>query len=205
LKSIPKAKEAGARARALVLASTSPHRRVLLERLGLAFTCVAPGVDEAKRPGEPPAALARRLAVAKAGAGARLRPDALVVGSDQLAACDGTIFGKPITHDAAVAQLTAVAGREVTFYTAVCLRDAVSGDAQVHVDETIVQMRVLDAAEIERYLRREGPYDCAGSFKSEGLGIALFDAVRSDDPTALQGLPLIWLCGALARAGLPVL
>lgn len=197
--------DATAQPRTLVLASTSPHRRVLLERLGLAFTCVAPGVDETARPGEAPLALARRLAIAKAAAGARLHPDALVIGSDQLAACDGTRFGKPMTHEAAVAQLTATAGREVTFYTAVCLREAASGTVEVHVDETIVQMRALDAGEIERYLRRERPYDCAGGFRSEGLGIALFDAIRSDDPTALQGLPLIWLCGALARAGLPVI
>jgi septum formation protein len=190
--------------RRLVLASTSPYRRSLLESLGLRFECLPPGVNEHPRPGEDGAHLVRRLAHAKAGAGARARPDALVIGSDQLALRDGAILGKPLEHAAAVAQLQASAGRELRFLTAVCLVDAASGATQSHVDETLVRMRALTTEEIERYLAREPAYDTAGSFKVEGLGIALFDWIRSEDPTALQGLPLIWLCSALARAGLPV-
>jgi 7-methyl-GTP pyrophosphatase len=191
--------------RLLVLASTSPHRRVLLERLGLTFECVPPVVAETPLPGEPAPALVRRLAREKAEAGGRRRPGALVIGSDQLAARDDQILGKPLTHAAAIAQLQASAGRELRFMTAVCVLDSASGAVQEHLDETLVRMRALSADVIERYLKREQPYDCAGSFKGEGLGIALFEWVRSDDPTALQGLPLIWLSGALERAGLAVI
>lgn len=191
--------------RRLVLASTSPHRRALMERCGVAFESVAPGVDEQPRAGEACRDLVQRLAHAKAQAGARQRPDALVIGSDQLAMRDDVMLGKPGTHAAAVAQLTASSGRELRFLTAVCLLDAMTGATQTHVDETIVRMRTLSPDTIERYLAREQPYDCAGSFKSEGLGIALFDWIRSGDPTALQGLPMIWLCGALERAGLSVI
>jgi 7-methyl-GTP pyrophosphatase len=195
-----------ARTRLLVLASTSPHRRVLLERLGLPFECVPPGVREVRRPDEPCAALVRRLAREKAEAGARLRPGALVIGSDQLATREPQhILGKPGTHAAALAQLEASAGATLQFMTAVCLLDSTAGAVQEHTDTTLVRLRALPVAALERYLRREQPYDCAGSFKSEGLGIALFEYVRSEDPTALQGLPLVWLCGALERAGLPVL
>jgi septum formation protein len=176
-----------------------------MERLGLVFEAVPPGVNEQARAGEPCLDLVQRLALAKAQAGARQHPNALVIGSDQLAVRDDAMLGKPGTHAAAVAQLTASSGRELRFLTAVCLLDAVTGATQQHVDETIVRMRALSPATIERYLAREQPYDCAGSFKSEGLGIALFDWIRSDDPTALQGLPMIWLCGALERAGLPAI
>jgi len=191
--------------RRLILASTSPYRRSLLESLGLRFECLPPGVDEERRAGEDGAHLARRLALAKAQAGARQRPDALVIGSDQVAVRGADVLGKPLEHAAAVAQLRASAGRELRFLTAVCLIDAASGAGQSHVDETVVQMRALSNDEIERYLAREPAYDTAGSFKVEGLGIALFEWIRSEDPTALQGLPLIWLCAALARAGLPVI
>jgi septum formation protein len=188
-----------------VLASTSPHRRRLLERLGLPFECVPPRVDEQAQPGESGRDLVQRLALEKARAGARQRPQALVIGSDQLAASAGRIIGKPLGHAAAVAQLRAGAGRDLSFLTAACLLDAMTGEAQMHVDETLVRLRPLSLAEIEGYLAREQPYDCAGSFRSEGLGIALFEWIRSEDPTALEGLPLIWLCGALARAGLRVI
>jgi MAF protein len=147
----------------------------------------------------------RRLALEKAQAGARQRPRALVIGSDQLAVRDDALLGKPLIHAAALAQLQASAGRELRFMTAVCLLDAGTDEAQTHVDETVVRLRPLSGATIERYLARDRPYDCAGSFKSEGLGIALFEWIRSADPTALEGLPLIWLCGALERAGMPVI
>jgi 7-methyl-GTP pyrophosphatase len=189
----------------LILASTSPARRRMLEGLGLNFECVPPEVMETPRPGEPPATLVRRLAREKAEAGAQRRPGALVIGSDQVAARGRDILGKPLTHAVAAAQLQASAGRELRFMTAVCVLDAATGAAQEHVDETLVRMRPLSEALIERYLSREQPYECAGSFKSEGLGITLFEWVRSEDPTALQGLPLIWLCAALARAGVPVI
>jgi septum formation protein len=166
---------------------------------------VAPGVDEQALPGEPGFDLARRLAREKAEAGARQRPRSLVIGSDQVALRGETRLGKPLAHDAAVAQLRASAGAELRFLTAVCVLDATTGAMQAHVDETLVRMRALSDAEIERYLERDRPYDCAGAFKSEALGIALFDWIRSDDPTALEGLPLIWLSGALSRAGLPVI
>ena len=188
-----------------MLASTSRYRRALLESLGLRFECLPPGVNEHPRPGESGPDLVRRLARAKALAGAHARPDALVIGSDQLALRDGTVLGKPLEHAAAVAQLRASAGRELRFLTAVCLIDAASGTTQSHIDETLVRMRPLTTDEVERYLAREPAYDTAGSFKVEGLGIALFEWIRSEDPTALQGLPLIWLCAALARAGLPVI
>ena len=191
--------------RRVVLASTSPHRRDLLGRLGIRFECVPPEVDEQVNPGASPLALVTRLANAKAQAGARRCPDALVIGSDQLATRDDAILGKPLRHEAAVAQLRASAGRELLFLTAVCLLDARTGASWQHVDETRVRMRPMTSTTIERYLLRDQPYDCAGSFKVEHLGIALFEWVRSEDPTALQGLPLIWLCGALAEAGLSVL
>jgi len=191
--------------RRLVLASTSRYRRSLLERVGLSFESLPPGVDETPRPGEPGPDLVRRLAREKAEGGARQRPDAIVIGSDQLALRDGDTLGKPGTHPAAVAQLVASSGRELRFLTAVCLLDAATGATQTHVDETVVRVRTLSRELIERYLERDRPYDCAGSFKSEGLGIALFEWIRSDDPTALQGLPMIWLCAALERAGISVI
>lgn len=189
-------------ARALVLGSTSPYRRELLARLRLPFETVAPQVDETPRLGETPAALAQRLALAKAEAVARLRPQAIVIGSDQVADLDGTALGKPGTHERAIAQLRAMSGRVVHFHTAVAVVCAASGFAASDLATVEVRFRSLDDGEIERYLRAEQPYDCAGSAKSEGLGIALLEAIVSDDPTALVGLPLIRTARLLRAAGL---
>ena len=184
----------------LILASTSRYRRELLQRLRLPFDVAAPGTDEAALPGEPPQALARRLAAAKATAIASHMPGAWVIGSDQVAELDGIALGKPGTRDAAVSQLASMSSREVVFRTAVSV---VHGDGRAfHAeDATIVRFRGLDDAEIGRYVDAEQPFDCAGSFKSEGLGIVLFDAIVSQDPTALIGLPLIATAGLLRRAG----
>ncbi|MCG5500562.1 Maf family protein [Ectothiorhodospira lacustris] len=191
--------------RTLVLGSTSPFRRELLERLGLAFATCAPDVDETPRSRESPEAMVARLARAKAEAVRDRFPDALIIGSDQCAELDGRILGKPGGHDRAVAQLSAASGRSVAFHTGLCLLDAGSGERQEAVVPFRVHFRALSRGEIEDYVRREKPYGCAGSFKSEGLGIALFERLEGDDPTALIGLPLIRLCRMLARAGIPVL
>ena len=191
--------------RRLVLASTSPYRKGLLERLGLAFDVAAPGVDETGLPGETPAATACRLADAKARAVAARYADALVIGSDQVADAGGIAIGKPGDHPAAVAQLRALAGRTIVFHTAVALVDAASQRGQLRLVDVRSTFRALSAAAIEDYLRRERPYDCAGSVKSEGLGIALFDRIESDDPTALIGLPLIALTDMLHAEGIDVL
>ncbi|QWP76056.1 septum formation inhibitor Maf [Lysobacter sp. K5869] len=184
----------------LILASTSRYRRELLERLRLPFDVARPDTDETPRDGEAPAALAQRLAEAKAAAVAAQRPDAWVIGSDQVAEFDGRPIGKPGGREGAIAQLSAMSGREVRFCTGLCvLRDG--GPALSELDVTVVRFRELTAAEIERYVDAEQPFDCAGSFKSEGLGIALFDAVESRDPTALIGLPLIATARLLRRAG----
>ncbi len=185
--------------RPLILASTSRYRRELLERLRLNFSTVAPEVDETPLPGEAPAVLAQRLALAKAQAVARLHPQALVIGSDQVADLQGQCLGKPGDHDKAVAQLRAMRGREVIFQTAVAL--VAPGLVLQELAQVRVRFRDLADEEIERYLRAEQPYDCAGSAKSEGLGIALLDAIDSDDPTALIGLPLIRTCRLLRQAG----
>ena len=184
----------------LILASTSRYRRELLQRLRLPFDVAAPETDESALPGEPPQALARRLAAAKATAIASQIPGAWVIGSDQVAELDGTALGKPGTREAAVSQLASMSGREVVFRTAVSV---VRGDGRAfHAeDATIVRFRGLDDAEIGRYVDAEQPFDCAGSFKSEGLGIVLFDAIVSQDPTALIGLPLIATADLLRRAG----
>ena len=187
---------------ALILASTSRYRRELLQRLRLTFEVVAPQVDEAPLPGETPAALAQRLALAKALAVAALRPAAVVIGSDQVADLDGQPIGKPHTHERAVAQLQSMRGRRVVFQTAVAVVRADRGYAQGLLAPVAVQFRNLSDAEIEHYLRTEQPYDCAGSAKCETLGIALLDAIDSDDPTALVGLPLIRTCRLLREAGL---
>ncbi|HEY8012012.1 MAG TPA: Maf family nucleotide pyrophosphatase [Rudaea sp.] len=188
----------------LVLASTSAYRRDLLMRLTPKFRQQAPLVDETPHLGELPAALAARLAAAKARAVAAANPDALVVGSDQVADCEGLILGKPGNPKNARLQLRASAGREVVFHTAICLIDTRRSPARETsaVDTTRVAFRRLDEGEIERYLAREKPYDCAGSFKSEGLGISLFERIHSQDPTALIGLPLIALCALLREAGI---
>ena len=189
----------------LVLASTSRYRRSLLERLDVAFEVADPGVDETRRPGEAPEGLARRLAEAKALAVAKRFPGALIIGCDQVAHCDGEIFGKPGTHANAVRQLRALSGRAALFHTAVCVHDAKEGSTEVRVVPCRVSFRVLDDATIERYLRKEQPYDCAGSAKSEGLGIALIARIEGDDPNALVGLPLIALVDLLRERGLDVL
>jgi septum formation protein len=187
----------------LVLASTSTYRRQLLDRLGAATRQVAPQVDETPQSGELPPALARRLACAKARALARENPGALIIGSDQVADCASKILGKPGDAGNARAQLRASSGRVVTFHTAVCLIDTRAAMAieRVAVDTTRVAFRTLSDEEIARYVDRERPFDCAGSFKSEGLGITLFERIESNDPTALIGLPLIALCRLLREAG----
>ena len=188
----------------LVLASTSRYRRSLLERLGVAFEVADPGVDETRHPGEAPESLARRLAEAKALAVAERFPAALIIGCDQVAHCDGEIFGKPGTHANAVRQLRALSGRAALFHTAVCVHDAMERSTEVRVVPCRVSFRVLDDATIERYLQREQPYDCAGSAKSEGLGIALIARIEGDDPNALVGLPLIALVDLLRERGVDV-
>jgi len=187
----------------LVLASTSRYRRELLERLRLPFDTRAPGVDESPLPGETPRQLALRLAAAKAEAVAAREPDAWVIGSDQVAELDGATMGKPGSRDAAIAQLTAMSGREVVFRTALSLAHG-DGRRLDEEDVTTVRFRRLDAGEIARYIDAEAPLDSAGSFKSEGLGIALFDAIESRDPTALVGLPLIATTRLLRKAGFRV-
>jgi septum formation protein len=187
----------------LLLASTSPYRRALLARLRLPFEVVPSEVDETAYAGESPLALVQRLAQAKATAVAVRAGDAWAIGSDQVAELDGRALGKPGGADAAIAQLGALAGREVPFHTAVAV---VHGDGRsfTALDTTRVRMRALSVAEIARYVAQETPYDCAGSFKSEGLGITLFDAIESQDPTALVGLPLIATARLLRQAGFGV-
>ena len=188
----------------LILASTSIYRRQLLDRLALPYIVVSPATDESPRTDETPQALSERLARAKADAVAALHPEAWVIGSDQVAERDGVALGKPGDHAHALAQLRAASGRVLRFHTAVCLRCLAADVALVYRDATDVVFRTLDDDTIERYLRSEQPYDCAGSFKSEGLGIALFESIRSDDPTALIGLPLIALARMLREAGFEV-
>lgn len=186
----------------LLLASTSRYRRELLERLRLPFRVARPDVDETTGPDEAPAALAARLASLKAAAIAAHQPEAWVIGADQVAEVDGQAIGKPGHRDAAIAQLTAMSGRAIRFHTALCLlRDQSRYEAS---DVTTVRFRALSAEEIERYVDAEQPFDCAGSFKSEGLGITLFEAIDSQDPTALIGLPLIALSRLLREAGFPL-
>ncbi|HLW11166.1 MAG TPA: Maf family nucleotide pyrophosphatase [Casimicrobiaceae bacterium] len=190
--------------RTLVLASTSPYRKALLERLGLPFETQSPSVDEAPLPGEAPAATACRLAEAKARAVATRRANALVIGSDQVADANGVAIGKPRDHAAAVAQLTALSGHSIVFHTAVALVDGASSRCQLRLIDVTTQFRKLTAASIDSYLRRERPYDCAGSVKAEGLGIALVESIASDDPTALIGLPLIAVIDLLQAEGVDV-
>lgn len=191
--------------RKLVLGSTSVYRRELLERLRLPFSVAAPHVDETPLPGEAPEALARRLALAKARAVAELHPEAIVIGSDQVADLQGQPLGKPGTHERAVAQLQAMRGKTVVFQTAVAVVCKATGFEQQDLAAVQVQFRDLSDTEIEHYLQAEKPYDCAGSAKSEGLGISLLDAIDNDDPTALVGLPLIRTCRMLRAAGLNLL
>jgi len=185
----------------VVLASTSPYRRELLQRLDIPFTTASPQVDEAPLPGESPEALVRRLSESKARAVGRTHPG-LIIGSDQVATTGTDILGKPGSHAAAFEQLRQLAGRTVTFHTGLCLLDTASGEAQLDVVPYRVEFRPLGDAQIERYLRKEQPYNCAGSFKSEALGITLFARMSGEDPTALIGLPLIRLTDMLAAAGI---
>ena len=184
----------------LILASTSRYRREMLQRLRLPFEVLSPEVDETPLPGEAPAALALRLSLAKARTVQLRRPDAVVIGSDQVADLDGEPIGKPHTHERAVQQLTRLSGRHVVFQTGVAV--VAPGFEQAELAAVRVRFRALAASEIEHYLRLEQPYDCAGSAKSETLGIALLEAIDSDDPTALVGLPLIRTCALLRAAGI---
>lgn len=190
--------------RALVLGSTSRYRRELLQRLGLSFDVIGPHVDETPLPDEAPATLAQRLALAKARAVAAQRPDAIVIGSDQVADLDGEPLGKPGNHERAVAQLRRMSGKTVKFQTALAVVCLQTGFEASELAVVSVVFRALDDATIERYLRAEQPYDCAGSAKSEGLGIALLERIDNDDPTALIGLPLIHTARLLRQAGLQI-
>jgi len=188
--------------RLVVLASTSPYRRELLARLQIPFETAAPEADESALPGEAPASTALRLAEAKARAVAGRYPDALIIGSDQVAAHGNERFGKPVRRENAIAQLRLMRGKEVVFHTGLCLLDSASNRAQLSCVDTHVGFRDLSDAEIASYLDREDALNCAGSAKSEGLGISLLSYLRGDDPNALVGLPLIALCGMLRAEGL---
>jgi MAF protein len=190
--------------RKLVLASTSPFRRQLLERLGVPFATFAPQVDESRQPGEAAQQLVLRLAEAKARAAASAFPDALIIGSDQVAVCSEDILGKPGTHENACRQLARLAGQRVSFLTGLCLFDSCSAGMRLDLVPYHVTFRALSEAQIDRYLHAERPYNCAGSFKSEGLGISLFEAMEGEDPSALIGLPLIRLVSWLNEAGIAV-
>ena len=188
----------------LILASTSPYRRALLERLRVPFESVAPQTDETPIPGEPPAQMALRLARLKAEAVATRFPQGVVIGSDQVAVRGDTKLGKPGSIETCRQQLRQSSGQEVQFLTAVHLIDGPHGRSESHIDRTTVRFRALEADEIDRYIAADNPLDCAGGFKAESLGIALFERIESEDPTGLTGLPLIWVCAALRRAGLSV-
>lgn len=192
-----------AETRPLILASTSRYRKELLTRLRVPFECIAPQVDEAPLPGETPEQIARRLALAKAKAVHQLHPQAVVIGSDQVCDLEGTALGKPGDHARATAQLKAMSGKHLVFHTAVAVLTAQFARC-VNVPVRVT-MRDYTDTQIERYLQAEQPYDCAGSAKSEALGIALCESISSDDPTALIGLPLITTCTLLAEAGFAVL
>lgn len=190
----------------LVLASGSPYRRALLERLGLPFEQDPPAVDERVDAGETPAEAVMRLARTKAASVLARHPGAIVIGSDQLAVRGNDILGKPLDPDRAAEQLTRSAGRDVEFLTGVCvLSGARPDEPEEHMDITRVVFRPLTPEEIRRYVARDDPSDCAGGFRAEGLGIALFERIDSQDPTGLIGLPLIWLAQALRRLGMPVI
>ena len=192
-------------ARALILASTSLYRKDLMQRLQWPFECVAPLVDETPHPKENPRELAERLALAKAQAVSRQHPQAWVIGCDQVAELQGEALGKPLEHAEASAQLRRMSGQAVRFHTAVCVRCQESGFEEVQVADVRVTFRALSDAEIEAYLLKDQPYDCAGASKCESLGVALLEKIESDDPTALIGLPLIRTLAMLRRAGLNVL
>ncbi len=186
----------------LVLGSTSPFRRELLEKLGLPFSTAAPDVDESRRQGESPETLVQRLAEAKARAVAGQFPQALIIGSDQVACVDGEILGKPGNRDKAIKQLMAMSGKTVIFHTGLCLYNSEKERVQVLREPFRVHFRKLNTGQIERYVDHEQPFNCAGSFKSEGMGITLFRKLEGDDPNALVGLPLIRLVEMLEKEGI---
>ena len=188
----------------LILASSSPYRRELLQRLQLNFECISPEIDESCRENEPPAAYVQRLAHEKAAEVSRHHPDAIVIGSDQCSVNNGNILGKPKNRDHAIEQLTAASGKSIEFLTGVSLQQQASDKQHEWIDTFTVTFRDLSRAEIERYLDAEQPYDCAGSFKSEQLGIALCQSMRGDDPSALIGLPLINVAKSLREFGLDI-
>lgn len=188
----------------IILASSSVHRRALLDRLLIAYESCSPEIDEALHPGETPHDYVRRLSREKAEAVANLYPDSLIIGSDQAAVLAGKVLGKPGNHDNALAQLLPASGRHVDFHTGLALLNSSNGQAQLDVIRTRVHFRPLNKPMLDRYLRRERPYDCAGSFRSEGLGISLFERIETDDPTALIGLPLIRLVTMLAAQGIAI-
>jgi MAF protein len=190
--------------RPLILASSSAYRHALLSRLGLPFQAEAPDVDERRQPGEAPRALVERLAETKARALAERYPSHLIIGSDQVAVLGDQVLGKPGGFEQALAQLTAASGRVVTFLTGLALLDSHSGQCQVDAVPFTVHMRPLPQSALARYLRAEQPYDCAGSFKAEGLGVSLFERTEGPDATSLVGLPLIRLIGMLGAAGIAV-
>ena len=191
----------------IVLASASPYKKMLLDRLGIPFTCCAPNIDESPTSTEGGAVLAQRLAEQKAQHIAQQFPQAIVIGADQTAVLDGQILGKPGNHHSAVAQLSAQSGRTVLFYSGISLARYTQGklEYQSRVNSTEVSFRPLSQQQIDHYLEIEQPYDCAGSFKSEAMGISLFSAVKSDDPSSLIGLPLIDLCSMLAEWDVDIL
>jgi len=189
----------------IILASTSPYRRRLLERLQLSFRCIPPEIEEISLSGETPAAMAQRLALLKAQSVAQRYPRAIVIGSDQVAVLEGSIMGKPGSFDRAQDQLQSSSGRTVQFHTAIALVGIDRSVARLHVEPFNVRFRMLNDIQITNYLRREQPYDCAGSFKIEGLGIALFEALTGNDPTSLEGLPLIKLTELLTEVGVDIL
>lgn len=188
----------------LVLASTSPFRKQLLEKLQLEFSTDSPEIDESRHENESPEQLVARLAEQKAMAVAERHPDSLIIGSDQVAVNDGQILGKPGSHEKAIAQLKAASGKRLTFLTGLCLYNSATGDSQVEVVPFGVVFRELNASQIENYLKAEQPYNCAGSFKSEAMGIALFERLEGEDPNTLIGLPLIRLVRMLEAEGVHV-
>ncbi len=202
---LPEHNSIGAPHTQIILASSSPFRKELLHRLGLPFSAIAPQADETPLPGESAQAHVARLASVKAHAIVRQHPHALIIGSDQVAVLDGEIIGKPGDHHTAVRQLAKASGKRMEFLTGLCLLNSATHRMQVDVIPFSVVFRVLSAAQIERYLHHEKPYNCAGSFKSEGLGIALFDKLEGDDPTALVGLPLISLVRMLEQENVHVI
>ncbi len=189
----------------VILGSGSPYRRELLSRLLPHFEITVPNVDETRQPGEAAPQLAQRLADLKAAQVARMWPGTVVIGSDQVAECDGEIMGKPDCVDRAIRQLMTCAGKDLFLHTAVCVSGPANGQSNRHLDRTRLRFRPLTGEEIARYVERDRPLDCAGGFKFESLGVALFSEVQTSDPTAIQGLPLLWLSDTLTRSGVRIL